>query len=146
MTAAVLATPIFGETPPEPPITAQDSVYEPVCAPLSVTVYFGSESAEITSIARAAIEATIDDISDCAVTDIQTTTVSSDAASSDNMLYLSEARSDNVLESIAAAGIWAPNVQADIVLVRDTNRPDTAIEPMARRVEVKFTTAPAIIS
>jgi len=51
-----------------------------------------------------------------------------------------------VLEAIAAAGIWPASVQNDIVLARSTNRVDTAIEPLARRVEIELTTMRPISS
>ena len=140
------AAPVWADVPPEPPVVAVAADDEPECTEHSITIYFADEQIGVSSVARNALEATIDMIDSCAVTQIRTTALSADASSRSEMMLLSEARTDSVLESVAAAGIWAPSVQTDIIAHRDPNRPDTASEPMARRVEVRLLTVPAITS
>ena len=144
--AAVFAPISFADVPPEPPTESIAPDYGQVCEDHSITVYFANTHTDISFPALRALEAKIDQIDQCAITQIQTSAISTDAASGDEMIALSEARTDSVLESLAAAGVWAPDIQTDIVVSRDTHRPDTMTEPLARRVEVTLLTAPAITS
>ena len=146
MSAAILTTPVWTESPSPPPEIPALASYEPECKPVSISVYFAEDSADITPQARKALETTIDEVDGCVVTKIETTTISEDADANSGLLKLSENRADNVLEAIASTGIWAEEVQSDIVLARSTNRPDTAARPLARRVEIEFTTAWPITS
>lgn len=136
----------WAETPPPPPEQPITVAYERTCSPVNIAVYFETETADVSSLSRSALESAIDAIDGCAVTSITATTVSLDANSDLELLQISEERVENVLAAIAATGIWAHSVQTDIVLTRSTNRPDTAIEPIARRVEVEFQTIRPISS
>ena len=145
--AGFIALPAWADAPLPPPETPELTAYEQVCGDISLSVYFESNSAELSSMSRLALEASLDQIQhDCAVTEIQTTALSSDASSESTILALSEARSESVLESVAAAGVWASNVQSDIVINRASNRPDTSSTPLARRVEIQILTTKAITS
>ena len=145
--AGFIALPAWAEAPITPSETPVTIAYEQVCGDISLSVYFESNSAELSSMSRLALEASLDQIqADCAVTEIQTTTLSNDTVSDGDNLTLSQARSESVLESVAAAGVWAANVQSDIVINRVNNRPDTAHTPLARRVEIQIHTAKAITS
>ena len=146
--AAILAiaTPVWAETPPPPPETPMEITTEPICEEVKFTVYFADESADISRHSRRALEAMLDQIGDCAVTKIEATTLSKDVGSNSALVSLSEARTDSVLEAFAAAGVWANEVQSDIVLTRSNNRTDWTIEPLERRVEVTVTTVRSITS
>lgn len=144
--SALIAGPSWADDLPAPPDELAAAEYQQVCAAHSVTVFFAHTDTSISPSALRALEATVDMIDDCAITQIQTSAISTDADSGTGMMLLSEARTDSVLESIAATGLWAPDVQTDIVAARDTNRPDTATEPIQRRVEVTLLTVPAITS
>ena len=146
LSAAIIAAPSLAEAPPEPPTESEDIERHVTCEDRSITVYFANTNAELTFPALNALEAQIDQLDDCAVTQIQTAAISTDVHSSDEMIKLSEARTDSVLESLAAAGVWAPEIQSDIVIARNMHRADTAAEPPARRVEVTLFTAPMITS
>ena len=143
---AAFALPAMADVPPEPPVSSVKVDYGQVCEDQAITIYFANTHSDISSLALRALEAKIDQLEQCAVTQIQTSAISTDAGSSAEMIELSEARTDSVLESLAAAGVWAPDIQTDIVIARDTHRADTAREPLARRVEVTLLTAPAITS
>ncbi len=144
--AAMIAGSGFAQETPLPPEAVELPKYEQACAEHSITVFFGPKDTDVSPPALTALEATIDMIDSCAITEIHTSAISTDAENSEEMLLLSEARTDSVLEAFAASGVWAQDVQTDIVAARDTNRSDTAEEPLARRVEVTLATAPVITS
>ena len=144
--AAMIAAQSWADTPPPPPETPISTSYQQTCFDQSITVYFRGDSPEISPSARAALEATLDRLDGCVVAEIHTTALSRDLEASTDMQLLSEARSENVVEAIAATGIWPAKVQTDIVLSRTNNRPDAALEPVAQRVEIELITTLPISS
>jgi len=145
--ATIIAGQAAADTPPPPPDAAAPPAYETVCAPVNLTIYFGGHSTEVSPHAQSALHTAIDSAEGCSVTAIRATTISDDvAADRSELLQISEERTENVLEAIASAGVWPGSVQTDIVLARSTNRPDSAIEPIARRVEIELQTVRPITS
>ena len=136
----------IAETPPPPPEFTVEAEYQPICGELEVTVYFTETEHEISPEARVALEAKVDEVSSCVVEHIRTTAVSNDHHHHGSLADISSARTDNVLEAIAATGIWANHVQSDVVLERASNRVDRFIEPVPNRVEVVLTTVLPISS
>ena len=144
--AVAMASPSLADTPPEPPITAVDIDYGPSCEAHAITIYFANTDADLSLPALRTLEAKLQQIEDCAVTQIKTSAISADGASSTEMKALSEARTDRVLTSLATAGIWAPDIQTSIIVDADSAAADVHPEPLARRVEITLLTAPAIAS
>lgn len=146
LTAIILAAPAIADVPPAPPETPVEVSYEQACEPVSLTIYFGDEAGEITPQALATINAATDQVEGCAVTEIKATAMAADADTGRELLAMSEARADAVLEAFASAGLWAKDVRTDIVLASDSAQPERAVMPLARRVEVQLTTVKPISS
>jgi len=146
LTALILAEPALADVPPAPPENPVSIAYEQTCDPVNLTIYFAAETGEMTPQALAAIHAATDQIEGCAVTEIKATAMAADADTGRALLSISEARADAVLEAFAASGLWAKDIRTDIVLASDNARPERAVMPLARRVEIQLTTVKPISS
>lgn len=128
--AALAATsaPAFAE------IAAPDT--SPVCAPISVTVYFAAGEARLTNAAATALQAEATDIGGCAITEIAATAISTDGDAA-----LSEARSASVIAELSNLGIVTTEASTTIGSV-----PEGRFISTNREVQLTLTTTPALVS
>lgn len=115
-------------------IAAPDTA--PECAPLTSTIYFAADQAELSSAAMAALEAQAAIKKGCVISTIQTTATSTDGDSN-----LSELRSAAVVSALSSLGIASPETKTLI-----GNKPDGRLIATARQVDILVTTRPAFKS
>lgn len=137
---AFLATPAFADdarTPPSEPFYAPQAAS---CDTVDLKVYFEPGAAELTPFARDAIRETREQLSGCAVKEIEATAKAGDADGKADKLTLAEARRTAVMQELSAHGIASKktNLKTDISADADESI-------MSRNVDVKMQSEPAIV-
>ena len=125
---ALTASPAFADVAP-PDTTAQ-------CAPISLTIYFSADEAELSTYAAAALAVQAEDAQDCLVSTIEATAISTDGGAS-----LSEARSEAVIVALSELGIATTDTVTHIA-----DAPEGPVLAPARRVDLVLTTLPDLIN
>ncbi len=104
------------------------------CEIIDLTIYFQAGTADLTDAARRVVTDASEQLSGCAVTEMNATAISADASA----ISLSEARAANVIEALSHKGVEAGETTTDIVLRRVSSNGASPI--MARRVELSLKT------
>ncbi|GGB58069.1 MULTISPECIES: OmpA family protein [Henriciella] len=138
---AIMVAPAFAdEALPAPPTEPYYAPEVTTCDAVDLQIYFEPGTAELTSFARDAIRETREQLSGCAVLNIDATSKAGDADTEAAKLSLAEARRATVMQELRAHGIQSAktNLKTDVSA-------DSAKVIMARGVDVKMKAEPAII-
>lgn len=138
---ACIAAPAFADDAlPAPPTEPYYAPEIRACDSVELEIYFEPGSAELTSFARDAIREAREQMSGCAVLNIDATSKAGDAQSTATKLSLAEARRVTVMSELRAHGIQSAqtNLRTDISA-------DASDAVMARDVNLKMDMKPAII-
>lgn len=138
---ACLVAPAFADDAlPAPPTEPYYAPEVRTCDTVELEIYFKPGTAELTSFARDAIREAREQMSGCAVLNIDATTKAGDATSEATKLSLAEARRMTVMTELRAHGIQSSktNLKTDV-----SAEASNAI--MARDVELKMDTEVAVV-
>ena len=126
--AATAAMPALGD------VAAPDT--SPVCAPISATVYFAADQADLSSAAIAALEAQAAQVDGCSVSTIEATAISSDGGET-----LSKARTEAVISALSDLGIATADSKTSV-----GTAPEGRVISSVRAVELTLSSLPDLIN
>jgi outer membrane protein OmpA-like peptidoglycan-associated protein len=125
-------------------VASQASAQPPAsCQNMNISLYFPAYETELTPQSRKVMKEASQQLRHCVVTDISVNVLSEEAHTDEEAALLSEARADNVMQSVMDQGIDASTFKADFSRLEASAPSATPmVEPMARRVNVAFSVLP----
>jgi hypothetical protein len=131
LTTAANAAPL-----PAPPTEVYTPPVQSSCVDTTVQVYFENGASALTNHARSVISQAQQNLSGCALGDVEMIAITSDARTQDELVELSSERIAMVSGALASEGV--PIAYAKTAIDTDIEEAST-LRPMTRRVEVRLT-------
>ena len=137
----LLAVPAFADDAlPAPPTEPYYAPQVQTCDTVDLKVYFEPGTADLSPFARDAIREAREQLSGCAVLNIDATSSAADAPTESGKLSLADARRATVMKELSAHGIRSAKTKLMTDISADSSR-----AVMVRKVDLKMDAEPAIV-
>ena len=140
--ALAMIFPAMSNAPKAPPTSPYTAPTKQACQDMTISVYFPTHEAMLSSHAQRALNTAGDQLAGCTIEDIRARVISADAMTDTGSVQLSEARAAIVLDALSSRGIRARTIETEFVPVTDAATAEETALPMARRVELSVHAEP----